>query len=86
MANMKSALKNIRKSQKNRKRNLFYKERIKKLIKSFKSALQKSKDEAGKALKVLSSAIDKAALKRIIHRNKAARQKSRLSALLNKIK
>jgi len=82
MANIKSAIKNIRKSQKNRQRNLFYKERIKKLIKSFKIAVKKSKDEAVKIFKDLASALDKAALKKIIHKNKAARQKSRLLALL----
>ena len=82
MANIKSAIKNIRKSQKNRKRNLFYKERIKKLIKAFKAAVAKSGDEAAKVFKNLSSALDKAALKKIIHKNKAARQKSRLITLL----
>ena len=82
MANIKSAIKNIRKSQKNRQRNLFYKERIKKLIKDFRLALVKSRDEAMKIAKDLFSALDKAALKKIIHRNKAARQKSRLMALL----
>ncbi|MFA4967114.1 MAG: 30S ribosomal protein S20 [Candidatus Margulisiibacteriota bacterium] len=86
MANTKSAEKNIRKTQKNRKRNLFYKDRIKKMAKAFNSALKKSKDEAGKKLIELFSALDKAALKKIIHKNKAARQKSRLQTLFNKSK
>ncbi|HTY12909.1 MAG TPA: 30S ribosomal protein S20 [Candidatus Omnitrophota bacterium] len=86
MANIKSNIKNLRKSKKNRKRNLFYKERIKRLAKVYKDSLAKGKEEAKKKLVELYSAIDKAALKKIIHKNKAARQKSRLTALLNKIK
>ena len=86
MANTKSAAKNIRKSRKNRKRNLTYKDRIKKMIKAFHTALKKSKDDAAKTMIDLFSAIDKAALKKVIHKNKAARQKSVLQAQFNKSK
>ncbi len=86
MANIKSNIKNLRKSKKNHKRNLFYKEKIKRLTKVFKDSLAKGKEEAKEKLKALYSIIDKAALKKIIHKNKAARQKSRLAALINKIK
>ena len=82
MANIKSAIKNIRKSAKNHVRNHTYKDRIKKLTKAFKTALVKNKEEAATIFKSLSSAIDKAALKKIIHKNKAARMKSRLQLSL----
>ena len=82
MANIKSAIKNIRKSQKNRKRNLNYKSKIKRLTRSFSAALKSNKEEALGIFKNLASAIDKAALKKIIHRNKAARHISRFQKLL----
>jgi small subunit ribosomal protein S20 len=82
MANIKSAIKNIRKSAKNHVRNHSYKDKIKKLTKAFKVALVKNKEEAAKVFKDLSSALDKAALKKIIHKNKAARLKSRLQKSL----
>ncbi len=82
MGNIKSAIKQNKQSKRNRVRNLEYKDRIKKLHKSFKLALAKGKEEAEKVIKALFSAIDKAALKRIIPKNKASRQKSRLQKLL----
>ncbi|KAF0133316.1 MAG: small subunit ribosomal protein S20 [Candidatus Saganbacteria bacterium] len=83
MANTKSAQKRILKSKRNRTRNLKYKGNIKKLAKDFKSFISKSKEEAGKALNLLVSAIDKAALKGVIHKNKAARQKSKFQKRFN---
>ncbi len=83
MGNIKSAVKRVEIAIRNRKRNSFYKGKIKKLVKDFKSALLKNKEEAQKILKQVISAIDKAALKRIIHKNKAARRKSFLQKLFN---
>lgn len=85
MANIKAAIKYIRKSRKNRVRNLGIKNKIKKLTKeSQKLILQKSK-EAAASVKAAISALDKAAENGILHKNAAARKKSRLMAKLNAI-
>ena len=85
MANIKAAIKYIRKSAKNRVRNLAVKGNIKKL---FKNALKliSSKDKgAAEAVKKAASAVDKAAENGILHKNTAARKKSRLMKKLNAI-
>ena len=41
-------------------------------------------DEAAEAVRIATSALDKAAQKGVIHKNNAARRKSRLAAALNK--
>ncbi len=53
-------------------------ESLRKLIKSMRKAPTK------KALSSVFSAVDKAAKKNVIHKNKAARLKARLSKLLSK--
>lgn len=78
MANIKSAKKRIRVSERNRKRNLVYKNKVKKLIKAARSAKSDQAQKVREAIKW----IDKAASKNVIHRNKASRQKSRLAKLL----
>jgi len=85
MANIKAAIKYIRKSRKNRIRNLAVKGNIKKLIKeAHKLIAAKNKDAAGAVNKAI-SAIDKAAENNRLHKNTAARKKSRLMAKLNAI-
>lgn len=82
----KSGLKELRKSLKRRERNLKRKENIKKEIKKFKKLLEEKKfDEAKNELSLLFKAIDKAAKTNVIHKNKAARLKSKYSLLLNKV-
>ena len=78
MANIKSAKKRIRVSERNRKRNLVYKNKVKKLIKAARSAKSDQAKKVSEAVKW----IDKAAKKKIIHKNKASRWKSRLMKLL----
>ena len=50
-----------------------------------KAITEKKKDEVVKLLSAAFKQLDKAAKKRVIHRNKAARLKSRLSAAIAKI-
>jgi small subunit ribosomal protein S20 len=82
MANKRSALKELRKSAKRRLRNQSVKSMLKTLIKSARSAAGKSEAEvlARRACKML----DKAAEHGIIHKNQAARRKSRLMRFLQK--
>jgi small subunit ribosomal protein S20 len=85
MANIKAAIKYIRKSRKNRLRNLKVKNNIKKLAKETQKLIaQKSKD-ANETIKKVISAIDKAVENGIMHKNTAARKKSRLMKKLNAI-
>lgn len=61
--------------------------KIQKATKELKKLVTAGKmDEAKKTLSQVFSALDKAAKKNIIHKNKAARKKSRLSKLLAKPK
>lgn len=81
MANHKSALKRIRQTAVRRLRNRYQLKTAKTMIKRLKAA--GSKDEATKMFPDVISRIDKLAKKNIIHRNKAAHQKSKLARLLN---
>ncbi len=76
---IKSAKKKLRKDVKRTKRNLKYKDAIKKAIKAVQ---QKKGDQL--LIKKAYSIIDKAAKEKIIHKNKAARLKSKISKLVSK--
>lgn len=77
MANHKSALKRIRSSETKRQRNRFQHKTTRNAIRDFK-ALEKKK-EAQKQFPLVVSMIDKLAKNNIIHNNKAANLKSKLS-------
>jgi small subunit ribosomal protein S20 len=85
MANIKAAIKYIRKSRKNRIRNLAVKGNIKKLIKDAHKLIAAKSKEASAMVRNAISAIDKAVENGIMHKNTAARKKSRLMAKLNAI-
>jgi len=84
MPNTKSAIKAARQNIKRRAKNLKALELIKKTEKAVRKVTNQS--DAQKALANAFSALDKAAKKNIIHRNNAARHKSRLSAMVAKLK
>lgn len=79
MANHKSALKRIRISEKRRQRNRIVRGSTRTAIKKAKTILA-SKDTSGAegAIQDAISALDRAAAKGVIHKNNAARRKSRL--------
>jgi len=72
-----SVLKRIRQNRKRYLRNKVRKERLKEAIKELKKAI--NKEEALKLFPKVQSIIDKAAKVGIIHKNKAARIKSKLA-------
>jgi len=79
----KSALKRMRADKKIHQRNLRLTNDIKTRVKNFRLLLaDKKKDDALAAFKDLSSRIDKAAKKKLIHKNKASRTISRLKKAL----
>lgn len=90
MANNKSALKRIQINKRNRLQNRFYKSSYRTLIKKFLVQIEdykisKNPDDKVQAQILLSlaySLIDKACKKNILHKNTAARKKSKLALKL----
>lgn len=78
-----SAAKRVRSSARRRARNKANLSRMKTLIKKVRSA--KDKQAASAALRAAVKFLDEIAAKGIIHRNKAANQKSKLTQLVNKM-
>lgn len=86
MPNTKSAIKALRSSRRKRVYNLITIGKYKDAVKAVRKAIAgKQKDEAAKLLSAAFKQLDKAAKKRVIHANKAARLKSRLSTAIAKI-
>jgi small subunit ribosomal protein S20 len=87
VASHASALKAHRQSLKRREQNREFRAKLRTALKGIRSAIDK-KDvaAAGQELNKTVSLIDKLASKGIIHRNAAARYKSRISTRLAKIR
>jgi small subunit ribosomal protein S20 len=84
---LKHAVKKARQDKKKTARNRIVKEQLRDTIKAVETAALR-KTGAEELKKILSSAykkIDKAAKKFLIHKNKAANQKSRLARLIKTI-
>ncbi len=85
MANIKSALKRIRSSERKRIRNKPVRTALKTYVKMANTRVATADiDELADAVVRAISALDKAANKGVIHRNQAARRKSRLMKRFNK--
>ena len=82
MANTKSAKKRISTNAAKHERNVMYKSRVKTMLKKAEQAIFSGKPNL-EALKEAISTLDKAAVKGILHKNNAARRKSRLMAKYN---
>ncbi len=86
MPNIKQQIKRMRKAERQRMRNRAIKSRLKTEIKKFRIALESGDKEAAvQAYRVAARALDKAVTKGVIHKNKAANKKSRMSGALNKM-
>lgn len=77
MANHPSAIKRIRSNEKRRVRNRYHAKTMRNALRQFRSL--KDKKEAEENFPKLISLIDKLVKKSIIHKNKAANLKSKLS-------
>lgn len=76
----------MRVSRRRRVINLVTIEKYKDAVKAVRQAVvAKSKDEAAKLLAAAFKQLDKAVKKRVIHKNKAARLKSRLAKAVGKM-
>ena len=84
MANIRSAEKRIRQSEKRRLRNAGVRSTVRTAVKSARAALAAgAKDEARAAVTRTVQVLDKARTKGVLHKNAAARRKSRLARQLN---
>lgn len=83
MANHKSAEKRIRNNATKRLRNRYQAKTTRNLIKKLR--VTSVKNEAETLLKEVISMLDKLAKRSIIHKNKAANQKSKLTKLVNNV-
>ena len=84
MANIASAKKRARQSEKRRTRNVAQRSMVRTTIKKVVKAIEaKDKNAALAAYQAMVPVIDRYATKGLIHKNKAARHKSRLIAHIN---
>ncbi|MFV2066594.1 MAG: 30S ribosomal protein S20 [Pirellulales bacterium] len=87
MPNTKSAKKRLRQNEANRARNRSTMSTVRTQVRKVRQAIAESNQEACEAeFRLAVQKLDKAAAKRIIHPNKAARTKSRLSAAIKAVK
>ena len=86
MANIKSAKKRILVAEANRQRNVAFKSSIKSAIKkALTLATESDKEALAAAISNVYKLCDKAVSKGILHKNTAARKKSRLVLAIKKI-
>lgn len=81
MANHKSALKRIRANEKKRLLNRYQAKSTRTVVKRLRAT--NDKNEAVELFKTASSMLDRLAKKNIIHKNKAANNKSKLAKFVN---
>jgi small subunit ribosomal protein S20 len=84
LANTRSAKKHMRADDKKRISNLKIRSKVKTLVKKAERSITVSDVETVEALRIACSELDKAASKGVLHKNNAARRKSRLMAKFNK--
>jgi small subunit ribosomal protein S20 len=85
VADSRSAQKRIRQNIKRRSRNRWRKEQVKEAVREFNDALRAGdRAKAAEQLKLVYKRLDKVAAKGTIHKNAAARKKSRLARKLSK--
>ena len=81
MANTAQAKKRARQAEKSRVRNTGQRSNLRTYIKKVIAAVESgNKEQANTAFKTVASVIDTAVTKGLIHKNKAARSKSRLNS------
>ena len=83
MANHKDALKRIRQNDKRRLHNRYYAKNMRNEVRKFRALTDKSEAEA--QLPKIYSIIDKVAKRGIIHKNKAANLKSKMTKHVAKL-
>ena len=86
MANIKSAKKRVLIAEANRQRNVAFKSSIKTAVKkALALATEGSKEDLAAAISYVYKLCDKAVSKGVLHKNTAARKKSRLVLAIKKL-
>ncbi len=85
MANTKQAIKRIGTAEKRRQRNQAVRSETRTFLKKARTAIVQNPEESQEDLRAAISALDRAARKGVIHRNNAARRKSRLMKRYNSV-
>lgn len=83
LPNIKSAIKRVKVTKVKTEKNVIRKSALKTVIRKTKEAISSNSPAATDLLKNATKTIDKAAAKNLIHKNTAARRKSRLAKALN---
>lgn len=86
MPNIKSAIKRVEVTKTKTLKNTIKKSALKTAIKKCSEAIEKKDASASSLLSSTAKTIDKAAAKNILHKNTAARRKSKLAKALNETK
>ena len=87
MPNIKSAKKRVRSNERKEKINTIVTSSMRTAIKKFEKDVKAgNKEEASKSLNTAIQRVDKAMKNGLVHKNKAARVKSRLTKLKNAMK
>lgn len=81
MPQIKSAIKRVKTQNAANKRNAAQLNKLRTAVKKFKAAAEAGEEGASKLRVEAEKALDKAVSKGLIHKNKASRDKSRLSKL-----
>ena len=84
MPNIKSAKKRVLVAERNHARNVAVKSRIKTAVKKVLAALKEDTSKVQELLSVAYKLLDKSVSKGVLHKNTAARKKSRLTKCVNK--
>jgi small subunit ribosomal protein S20 len=86
LANTRSAIKRLRSSERKRQRNQLHRGSARTAVRKAQKLMDQGRpEEAREAVQVAIKALDKAAQKGVIHKNNAARRKSRLVQRLNQV-
>ena len=85
MANIRSQIKRNRQNEKRRLRNKAVRSELKTRVKTAVSAAETGAEASAEAVRMAVKRLDKAAQKGIIHKNQAARRKSRLMKRINSL-
>ncbi len=83
MANLKQQKKRVLQNEKRRQRNIAVRSRVKTYVKRAETTLQAAAADAGDAVRAAIVELDIAARKGVLHKNTAARKKSRLMKKIN---
>ncbi len=85
MPNIKSSIKRVKVTRAKTLRNRMIKSSLRTAIRKCREAINSNDPNAKKVLEETMKVIDRAAAKNVIHKNTAARKKSRLAKALNKL-